>query len=194
MSLVMHTYLPSFDATLVPAWLDRLEKVGMSCEIHPGIAWESHSGFLPFKLRIADSAHTDLNGVDFLTGFEYYAEPFSLESELASMAPKKSMLQRLLGKPEPSRHYANADVDKDLRRCKRRLSFSWGSADLFELRMATVSSAALAEVAAGVACYAPDDLWYDRSWTPERAAAEARDYENSLKPRDLTTHRFEAWL
>ena len=55
----------------------------MECEMHPEVSLVSHSGFLPFKLRIRGSVHEELNDTGFITGFEYYVEDFSLESELA---------------------------------------------------------------------------------------------------------------
>jgi hypothetical protein len=184
MSLEMHTYVPALDAALVAAWLRRLNELGMKCEVHPGIAWDSHSGFLPFKLQVQDSAHIKLNGVDFLTGFEYYSEPFSLESELESTRQADEM----------SASYSSPEVDRRLSSCRRRLVFCWGSSDMFELRMAMVSSAVVAEVGDGVACYPADGIWYDAGWTAERALGEARDYENSLKGRGLKYHKFERWL
>lgn len=81
MSLEMHTYVPFVDHSLLPQWMARMQELGMNCAIHPEFSFESHTGFLPFKLQIQDSGHSELNGVDFLTGFEYYIDDFRLESE-----------------------------------------------------------------------------------------------------------------
>ena len=65
MSLEMHTYVPAVDESVIPRWLARMRELGMICEIYPGFSFSTHTGFLPFKLQIQDSSHTDLNGVDF---------------------------------------------------------------------------------------------------------------------------------
>jgi len=192
MSVEIHTYVPAVDDLLLPRWLLEMKKLRMDCEIHPGVSLVSHSGFLPFKICIHDSVHEELNGVEFLTGFEYYMDDFSLEAELEKRAPKPRGLGRLFGRKEPLQPYATAELDEKLKRCRKLLTFSWGSADLFELRMATVSSAILAVITGGVSSPA-DDIWNDRPAAAE-ALAEAREYENSLKAKDIKVHRFEGWL
>ncbi len=194
MSLEMDTFVPSVADTHIPLWLSRMRELGMLCEIDPGFSFATHTGFLPFKLRIQDSAHTDLNGIDFMTGFEYYISDFSLEAAQQALEPKPSLLGGLFGKKPTAKPYASPEIDQYLKRCRKRLQFVWGSADLFELRMATVSSAVLAEITQGVSSYPADGVWYDRSNAAVQALSEARAYENSVKPKDLRTHRFETWL
>ena len=194
MSLEMHTYVPAIDESLVPRWLARMGELGMRCEIHPGFSFATHTGFLPFKLRIQNSSHAELNGVEFLTGFEYYIEDFSLEAELARQSPPPTLIGRLLGRNPPPKPYANAAIDAKLKACRKRLTFVWGSGDLFELRMATVSSAVLAELTGGISSYPADGIWYDKPAAAPDAAAEALAYENSVRPKDIEVHRFEQWL
>jgi len=179
-----------------------MKELGMTCEIHPNFSFATQSGFLPFKLRIHDSAHQELNGVDFLTGFEYYISDFDFDVELKEFQefqgeegtlPKRGMFSRLLGKKQPQ-IYATPKIDELLKQCQKRLTFRWGSADLFELRMATVSSAVLAEITGGISHYPPDGIWYDRSTAAVDAVSEARDYENSIKSEAVKVQRFERWL
>jgi hypothetical protein len=194
MSVEMDTYVPAVDDSLIPRWLSELKKLGMDCEIYPGVSLVSHSGFLPFKIRIHDSAHKELNGVDFLTGFEYYLDDFNLEAELEQQAPEPSWVGRLFGKKQQRQPYATVELDEKLKQCRKLLTFSWGSADFFELRMASVSSAILAEITGGVSSYPADGIWYDGPNTVAEMLAEAQAYENSLKGRDIKVHRFEEWL
>jgi hypothetical protein len=189
MSLDIETYVPSVNDSQIPLWLSRMKELGMICEIHPKFSFPKQSGFLPFKLQIHDSAHQELNGVDFLTGFEYYISDFDFDVELKEFQefqeeegtlPKRGMLSRLLGKKRPQ-IYATPELDELLKRCQTRLTFRWGSADLFELRMATVSSAVLAEITTGISSYPAEGIWYDRNTAAVDAVSEARDYENSIK-------------
>lgn len=192
MSVEMYTYVPLVDESLIPRWLAGLRNLGMDCEMHPEITLGSHSGFLPFKIRVHDSAHDELNGVEFLSGFEYYAEDFSLDVETKNSQPEVSGFARLFGKKQAPQPFATIELDAKLKQCRKLLTFSWGSADLFELRLATVSSAVLAEITGGVSCYPADDIWYDRPATD--ALVEAVAYENSLSSKDFKVHRFERWL
>jgi hypothetical protein len=190
MSLEMHTDVPTVEDSLTPRWLAEMKALGIDCEMHPGVSLVSHSGFLPFKIRIHDSAHEELNGIEFLTGFEYFIDEFSLDAELQKRAPRPVGLGRLFGRKPPVQPYATPSFDEKLKRCRKLLTFAWGSADLFELRMATVSSAVLADITGGVSS---EDIWYDRPNAAVQALAEARDYENSLAGKDIQTDRFEGW-
>jgi hypothetical protein len=192
MSLEMNTYVPIINNLLIPQWISEIQKLGMDCEMHPNISLISHNGFLPFKIRIRDSIHKELNGVDFLTGFEFYSEDFNLQVELDKRTPKSGGLGRFLRGKSRQEPYATVELDKKLECCRKLLTFSWGAADLFELRMVNISSAVLAEITGGVVSYPADNIWYNRSVV--ESLAEAREYENSCKPRDIKVHRFERWL
>ena len=193
MSLEMLTFVPAVDDARVPAWLKRLGELGMDCEIHPDFSFASQTGFLPFKLRLHDSGHPELNDVDFLSGFEFCMTDFSLEDELRARA-KESVQARGLFRRRQAEPFASPEIDEQLRSCRKRLEFVWGVGDLFELRMATVSSAVLAEITGGLSCYPADGLWYERTTAAEKAVSEARAYEDGLKPENLKVHRFEKWL
>ena len=194
MSLELHTFAPDVSDSIIPRWLTRMNGLGMYCEIHPEFSFATHSGFLPFKLRLEDSAHQQLNGVDWLTGFELYVEEFSLEKEIESLSPKPGLLQKLLGKRPAQIDFASPEIDQKLKLCKKRLRFTWGSADTFELRMASVSAATIAEITSGVCTYPADNIWYDTESVVENAIKEAKEYENSLKPKEIKLHKFEEWL
>jgi hypothetical protein len=193
MSLEIHTYVPAVDDSLIEPWLSEMKKIGMDCEIHPEVSLVSHSGFLPFKIRIQDSAHNELNGIDFLTGFEYYMGEFSLEAELEKRL-KPGGLARLFNRKQPLRPFATVKLDEKLKLCRKLLIFSWGTVDLFEVRMATVSSAILAQITGGVSSYPADGIWYDSPDAVIEALLEALSYENSLTAEDIKVHKFEKWF
>ena len=100
---------------------------------------------------------------------------------------------RLFGMSKPPKPYATPEIDTKLKLCSKRLTFLWGSADLFELRMATVSSAVLAEITGGISSYPADGIWYESPTATAEAVGEACAYENSVKKKDITVHRFERW-
>lgn len=193
MSPEMETFVPAVADTHIPLWIARMRELGMQSEIYPGFSFASHSGFLPFKLRITDSAHTHLNGVDFLTGFEFYMSDFIVEAQMQGHASKRSWLAKFFGKKESASIYATSEIDDQLKRCRKRLRFVWGSADLFELRMATVSAAVLAEICGGISSYPADGIWYERDTAAVKALDEAREYENAVKVEDIKVHKFENW-
>lgn len=193
MSLDTNTYVPDINDSIVPRWLERMNGLGMHCEIHPEFSFLTQEGFLPFKIRLETSAHKELIGVDFLSGFEFYCRDFSLARELKEMAGKRGIIGRLLGKTPPRPYWVNPEVDRRLRPCTKVLNFVWGSADLFELRLATISSAVLAELTGGVSCYPADNIWYDTATVVADAIRESQRYEDALRPREVQVHRFEGW-
>ena len=194
MSLEMQTFVPAIDDSCVPRWVARLNTLGMRCEIHPDFSFGTHTGFLPFKIALEKSAHVQLAGTEYLTGFEFYMSDFDLAKELNSMRPKQTVVEKLMRKRQEPVVFASPEIDQQLASCKKVLSFVWGSADTFELRMATLSSTILAELTCGVCSYPADNLWYTSSSEVERALAEAEAYEASLRPKQFKLHKFEKWL
>ncbi len=193
MSLEMNTFVKSIDDSIVPQWLSAFEVLGMKCEIHPEFSFADQTGFLPFKLSLSSPAHKEWEGKSFLTGFEFDISDFDLNMELEKLNPKPSALKKWFGKPEPYKRFANSSIDSKLANCRKIIHFVWGSADTFELRMASVSSAILAELTDGICAYPADDEWYENVDLAEKMAAEAHDFESSLKPGELRVHEFDAW-
>ncbi|WKJ90769.1 hypothetical protein QZJ86_01130 [Methylomonas montana] len=98
MSLEMQVFAPSADDSLIPRWVERLNGLGMRCEIHPTFSFQTHTGFLPFKVEIEKPHHKELLGRSFLTGFEFYMREFDLAQELDAVRPKPTFFDRLKGK------------------------------------------------------------------------------------------------
>ncbi len=193
MSLVMNTFVSDIGDDVIPDWLKYFENAGMPCEIHPDFSFADQSGFLPFKLSLMSPAHEEWLGKSYLTGFEFFIDEFDLAKEIDRRTEKPSGLKRLFGaKPEPI-DFISPEVDARLADCKRVMSFVWGASDTFEMRMATVSAAILAEITNGVCGFPAYDEWYENAGLVQKMADDARDYEASLKPREFRLEEFEAW-
>lgn len=186
--------MPQIDDTVIPKWIERMNQMGMECEIYPGFSFENHSGFLPFKIRIENPKNPNLVNKEFITGFEFYLDEFSLEDELESLKPQKTFFQKVFKNDQEEKAvFISEEIDVRLKRCKKVMNFNWGAADTFELRMASLSSAILSELTDGVCCYAADDIWYDNATIVKDAYKEVVEYENSISLRDWEVHPFEGW-
>lgn len=194
MSLEFNVYVAQIDDSIIPKWIERMNQMGMECEIYPEFSFENHSGFLPFKIKIKNPKNSDLMNKEFLTGFEFYLDEFNLEREIEDLKPKKTFFQKIFDtKQEEKVVFKSEEIDEKLRKCNKVMIFNWGSADTFELRMASLSSAILSELTDGVCCYPADDIWYDNRTIVEDSYKEVVEYENSIDPKDWKTHPFEKW-
>ena len=192
MSLELQVFAPSLDDSLIPRWIDRLNSLDMTCEVHPAFSFSDHSGFLPFRLQLAASSHAALVGVPWASGFELFVGDFVLSDEVPP-TPPQSFFQRVLGRSPEATYFASPETDARLEECTNVVSLFWGTADYFEFRMATLSAAVLAEITGGAARYPADELWYDEAGQVETALAEAQAYEAAVVPEPEKLHRFEAW-
>ncbi len=193
MSLDINLYVEKIDDSLIPLWIEKMNQLEMKCEIHPEFSFKNHSGFLPFKIKLYDSQHQELVKDDFMTGFEFYIDDFNFEHEIEKRKPKKGLLDKLFRKKTPKLYYAGPEIDDKLKECKKMLSFVWGTADTFELRMALLSSAVLTVITNGVCCYPVDDIWYDNNTIVKNFLNDVMEYENSLKSKELKLHKFDKW-
>lgn len=193
MSLDINVFLKEPDDTIIPRWLDELNRLGMECEIHPEFSFKDHTGFLPFKIKVTSNSLDELMNVEYLTGFEFYMDDFDLDKSIEP-SKKQSIIEKLLGKPVKENYFVSLEIDEKLKQFNKVITFNWGSADTFELRMAVLASATLAKVTGGISCYPADDVWYNTDTVVEEAIAEVSDYEKSLKPREFKLHKFEQWL
>ncbi|MEP7155796.1 MAG: hypothetical protein ABI905_08480 [Betaproteobacteria bacterium] len=194
MSQTYQVYVPSIDDGMAQQWVARLNTLGMNAEMHPEVRISNQSGFLPFKLTLERSAHAELVGRAFMTGFEYYVSPFDFATELAAKQPKPGMLGKLFGQNPQQAALVNPQVDARLKPCRHVLQLVWGAADMFELRMAMLSAVVLAELTQGIANYADSDLWHTGTDEVNKALDEVIDFESSLAPAELRVHPFERWL
>ncbi len=131
---------------------------------------------------------------EFVAGFEFYLDEFNLDSEIEQLKPKKNFFQKIFkNDPEEEIVLFSKEIDAKLRGFKKVMTFNWGSADTFELRMASMSSAILSELTEGICCYPADDIWYDNATIVEDMYKEVVEYENSINPQDWKVHPFRGW-
>ena len=192
MSMSYNVFLDDIDDSKIREWVSELNKVGMNCEVHPEFSFKTQVGFLPFKIKIYENSHEGLMHKEYLTGFEYYLDNFDIEENTEHK--EQSFIQKLLGKPKEKLPFHSEEVDKKLKNKKYVVTFSFGTSDTFELRMASLASAALSKITDGVCCYADDDLWYDNTNITENALRNVSEYEKSLKEREFRLHEFKNWL
>lgn len=192
MSLDINLYVADIDDLIIPKWMEELNNLGMTCEIHPEFSFRDHSGFLPFKINIHEGSHEELMNETYLTGFELYIHDFDLQQELKPFK-KQSWIEKLTNKPAERIYFANPEIDEVLKNCKKNINFNWGVTDAFELRMASVGSATLAKVTGGVCSYPADNIWYNTDTVVDESIMEVIAYEKSLNPREFRVHKFIEW-
>lgn len=90
MSLDYNVYVHQIDDAIIPKWIERMNRMGMECEIYPKFSFENHSGFLPFKIKVESLSNPDLVNKEFITGFEFYLSEFNLDSDIEQLKPKKN--------------------------------------------------------------------------------------------------------
>jgi hypothetical protein len=97
MSLELRIYIKEISDNIIPKWIEKMNESGMSCQIHPDFSFSTHSGFLPFKLKLDNPINRQLIGKDLISGFELYIEDFDILEEKEKLKPKKTFLEKLLG-------------------------------------------------------------------------------------------------
>jgi hypothetical protein len=170
MSLDINVYTKYLSDDLIPKIVERLNDYEMVVEVYPNFSFSGQSGFLPFKFRLSNPHLDVLKGKELKSGFELYVNDFVFEGPFAS--------------PE---------IDNNLKECKKVLAFVWHSGDSFELRFAFLTSAILSELTNGVCCYPADDIWYDNKNIVDDAYKEIKQYEKTLKERNIKFHLFSGW-
>jgi len=192
MSLEINLFTNEIDDSIIPKWINEINKLGTTCEIHPEFSFKDHEGFLPFKINIEESANKELSGGSYLSGFEFYLEDFNLSESLPE-PEKKSLFGKLLNKPETQTYLVNEEIDKKLENYSKLITFLWSGENVLELRMALLASATFSKLTNGLCSYPADDIWYNNDTIVEEALSEVREYESSLKPSEFNLHTFEEW-
>ena len=190
----MQVFTPSIDDSLVTKWIERLNSLKMKCEIHPDFSFITHSGFLPFKIKLLKTDNQLLIVKEYLTGFELFINEFDLNKEIEISNPRHSFIDRLMGKKSSQTYFASPAIDARLKTCNKLLHCEWSTNDSFELRMATLSAAVLAEITDGICFYPAQNFWYLEENEVEKALIEVEAYEASIKPNQFKLHKFEKWF
>lgn len=192
MSMTYNVFLNEVDDSKIQEWISELNKFEMSCEIHPEFSFKTQTGFLPFKINIKNQSHDALLGKDYLTGFEFYLDDFNIEDHQENK--EQSFFQKLFKKPIEKTPFHSPEIDSKLKDKKYVISFVFGVADTFELRMASLASATLSKLCNGLCCYVDDDLWYSNETIAQDAFKDVVEYEKSLKECEFRLHEFEQWM
>lgn len=136
MGMTYNVFMSDIDDSKIPEWIGELNKLGMECNVHPEFSFKTQTGFLPFRIKIEKHTHEALMNKEFLTGFEYYLDGFNLEEHTEYL--KQSLFDRLLMKPKERGVFHSRDIDEKLKNMKYVVTFNFGVADTFELRMASL--------------------------------------------------------
>jgi hypothetical protein len=193
MSLDINVYTKTLSDDLIPKIVKRLNDYEMLVEVHPDFSFNDQTGFLPFKFRLTNPHLEILKNKELSSGFELYIDDFDLTKAKEELKPKLGFFDKLLGKKQEEIPFANPDIEKRLKDCKKVTTFVWHSGDSFELRFASLTSAILTELTDGVCTYPADDIWYDNKNIADEAFKEIKAYEHTLKEKDIHFQVFEKW-
>ena len=193
MSLNINVYTENLSDELIPKILKRLNEFEMEVEVHPEFSFETQEGFLPFKFSLKNPHLEILKNKKLMSGFEIFIDNYDFYAEKESVKPKLSFFDKILGKKQIEIEIAEPEIEKRLEKCKKSVNFVWHSGDSFELRFASLTSAILTELTNGVCTYPADDIWYENINIVEEAYKEIKEYELTIKERDLQFHEFEGW-
>jgi hypothetical protein len=192
--LNMSIFAPCVNDDATKKWERRFEDAKMQVEIHPEFSFSSHSGFLPFKIKVDTSPDNPLYNKVWLSGFEIYIDDYNFEYVKNEAQPKKSFLKSLFKEKEPAFVLVDQEIDSILSNCTKEITLGWGVQDTLEFRMACLSAAIILEIFGGV-CYDPQEgQWYKSEGLFEKFINEVNVYEDQLKPREWNLHEFEKWL
>jgi len=188
------------------------KKFKMESEIHPEIDFETHSGFLPFKLKLNEGFFKDK---ELLSGFEYYVSSFELETakkEIDKIAKKRTSIGGFFRKKKNLKSYlndffVNEEIDNELIKCNNDILISFNNADSFEMRMALSFATFLVETCNGVLYDTESGTWYysgglyhsgNQSWNRnnifDTMLGSINDYEKGFNESNIIFHEFKEWI
>ena len=193
MSLNISVYTKTLSDDLIPKIVKRLNDYEMIVEVDPDFSFNDQTGFLPFKFRLTNPHLDILKNKELSSGFELYIDDFDLKKAKEELKPKLSFFDKLFGKKQQEVAFASPDIEKRLIECQKVISFVWHSGDSFQLRFASLTSAILTELTDGVCTYPADDIWYDNKSITDEAFKEVKEYEQTLKEKDIEFQEFEKW-
>ena len=175
-----------------------LLQFGLKVLVHPEIDFETHTGFLPFKIEFPDVAK--LKGKEFLTGFEFYTDEYDYTKRLDDIKaltaetnpPKRKGIMGLFNKKAPSNeiiHIINPKADERLKKCKYDVTLCFH--EMHEGVIATAFAAYLAEMADGVIfdCCSGEFLYENIN---QKSHEDIKSFVSELELKSL--HLFEKWL
>ena len=193
MAIEIQVYAPKVDDLLVKPWLDRLLKLGMQCDIYPAFSFTNHQGYLPFRLHLLNPTRESFRIGNFLSGFELTVDDFNPgEFRASQQIPKRGLLSFFKCQSKTHTSLSPA-AEAILNNCRKRLTFRFSPADVFELRLADISSIILMELSNGVRYLPSDNQWHHEIGFAEDSLSSIEDFERSLPEDGYATHPFEGW-
>lgn len=200
MSKFIAVFVDDINDSIIPRWLEELNKLGMKCEIYPEFSFEQPSEFVQFKINV-EPPHLPYLNSRYLTGFDFEVEDYQLKQHFQA-STKQSWLDKALRKPIKMQYFVSEEIDARLQQCKM-LTFSWGEnidtfspgsgVDSFGYRMALLASATLAKLSKGILWETQLDEWY----CDDMAAvflSKVISHEKAIKQSDFRAYLFEEWL
>jgi hypothetical protein len=87
MSSYLYLYSkPAIDDRVIPFWLGELARRHFRCELHPEFSFEQQAGYLSLKVRMVGGQLPNLDGKDYMIGFELDVKPYDHETEMTEAA------------------------------------------------------------------------------------------------------------
>jgi hypothetical protein len=195
MALEIETYFSNIDDNIIEPWLSRLLDLGMRCELHPDFSFKTQSGYLPIKLRNLRPTREEFKGKDFLSGFEFYLDEFNIVSiPFQRVEPRKGLSSFFVKRPSLATFRISPDIDQKLETCKFKLTFRFSPADVFELRLADLSSIIIAELTNGIRYLPSDGEWMTNIDFAQTSLESIEEFERSLSEGGYQSHLFEGWI
>ena len=185
MSYEISVHLRDLEDEIIPMWIEEMKKFNMDLEIHPDFSFESHSGFLPFKIIVYDCPNRRLNNIELMSGFELWINDY------AHPTVKRAFWTSLFSnnKEEKSNLF-----EKKLKESKKELIFKASTQDSFEYRLAWYAAASLSFICNGLLT----DLYQGNQIDSQQVIRHAYDQvisdENSIPEEEWRIHEFKEWL
>ncbi|MCA4782642.1 hypothetical protein IF125_10260 [Empedobacter stercoris] len=169
MNLEVIVFTSDFDDKILYDIIKKMNEFDMTCEVHPNIKLNEHSGFLPFKFKFTNSTNKRIDNKELISGFEFYINDFNVED------------------------YSELIKDNNLKKFNKALTFSWSYSNTFELRFALLTSSIFTQITNSVLYYPSENYWYDNNELVNNIFKDILDFENSLKLKEINFHEFESW-
>lgn len=180
-----------------------IKKFDMESEVYPDFDPQSHTGYLPFKIKVNKDF---VKGKELLSGFEYISMPYDFEQvkqEAQEERKKKAITKKTTGlralfggkkqvEESISDVYISKKVDEKLSKCQNRILIDFGSFELFEQRMVLSFVSYLVETCNGIMLDYYSGDWHSDNIS-NRLLNEINQYEKKYNLPNRKIYEFEGW-
>lgn len=193
MSIDLNLYLNDVPGNWIEQVTKRLAEFGLVCEVHPEFEsiYESHTGFLPIKMKLVNVGLAAARDKDYLTGFECAFVDFNYDEELRFIREpvKPALFEKvLLNKVQaaPQQYLKDEIIDKLLMGYSKRFEINWYQSN--EELIANAFAVVLAELTSGLL----NDPQADTYYPAKEAIDSIYEYINQLPVDEMVP--FEGWI